>query len=198
MGDRANALQNELARSQKQRTVKHANGDVSVLPPASDFCRSSALNEPLLEQGEAKLDEYRAAYRSWRTGSHQGLRRRLENDMDTTALWQKGRHRTLLPLQLMPPRPYRVDYDEEGLEGALMPGYASSLATPTSPSPSSTPGGGRKTRSALTSAGGSYRGSSNVVPRPPSPRRPVGLHWLATLVHAAPQQCGGRKSLQHA
>ena len=58
VGDRANALQNELARLQKHRTVQHANGEVSVLPPAGEFMRSSALNEPLLEKGERKLDEY--------------------------------------------------------------------------------------------------------------------------------------------
>lgn len=80
VGDRANALQNELARSQKYRTVQHANGAVSVLPPADEFMRSSALNEPLLEKGERKLDEYRAAYRSWRTGSHQGVRTDLNRE----------------------------------------------------------------------------------------------------------------------
>ena len=80
VGDRANALQNELARAQKFRTVQHANGEVSVLPPAGEFMRSSALNEPLLEKGERKLDEYRAAYRSWRTGSHQGVRMGLNRE----------------------------------------------------------------------------------------------------------------------
>ena len=64
VGDRANALQNELARLQKYRTVRHANGEVSVLPPAGEFMRSSALNEPLLEKGERKLDEYGWAART--------------------------------------------------------------------------------------------------------------------------------------
>ena len=57
-------LQNELARLQKYRTVRHANGEVSVLPPAGEFMRSSALNEPLLEKGERKLDEYGWAART--------------------------------------------------------------------------------------------------------------------------------------
>eukprot|EP00966_Prymnesium_polylepis_P107405 2486487-Prymnesium_polylepis.1 len=51
-----------------------------MLPPAAPFCSQrragaqGSLHEPLLERGEKKLDEYRAAYRSWRQGSHQGAR----------------------------------------------------------------------------------------------------------------------------
>ena len=73
VGDRANAVQNELSRLQGRRTVRHADGGQSALPPAAAFVRSSTgLAEPLLEKSEEKIDEFRAAYRQWRTGCSPG------------------------------------------------------------------------------------------------------------------------------
>ena len=153
VGDRANALQNELSRSQQYRTVQHENGEVSVLPPASGFCRSSALNEPLLERGERKLDEYRAAYRSWRTGSHHGVRVVHQRAYEGVLLYQRGKHRELLPLQLMPAS--RAVGDEEEEEDVLSPSRENHiLSSIHSPASTATPTA-QVSRSAMTSLGGS-------------------------------------------
>ena len=105
VGDRANALQNEMAQT---KHVAHADGGVSVLPPAAAFWKKSSgksgmLKEPLLERGEKKLDEYRAAYRSWRQGSHQGARDSDLKRLMPLLVYQPRKHRELLPLQLLPP-----------------------------------------------------------------------------------------------
>ena len=75
VSDRANALQNELSsRLQQPRPVVHADGGVSYLAPAERFVQ---LREPLLGgRSDRKLDEYRAAYRQWRSGSHIGASQR--------------------------------------------------------------------------------------------------------------------------
>ena len=101
-GDRANALQNEVSRTRRGSRVlevRHVHGGASFLPPAASFCNSS-LSQPLLGR---KLDEYRAAYRSWRQGSHQGARDSQLRKLRPLLTYQAGRHRELLPLQLLPP-----------------------------------------------------------------------------------------------
>ena len=108
VGDRANSLQNLLSRGGVDGlAVQHVNGGLSVLPPASPFLRRPAhcasLHEPLLDRTERKLDEYRAAYRSWRTGSHQGARDSDLRRLMPLLVYQASRHRELLPLQLLPP-----------------------------------------------------------------------------------------------
>ena len=127
VGDRANALQNEMAHTKR---VAHADGGTSVLPPAAAFCarrkssKQGVLSEPLLERGERKLDEYRAAYRSWRQGSHQGARDSQLKQLMPLLVYQPRKHRELLPLQLLPPpRSYshedevEDDVEEERLAG---------------------------------------------------------------------------------
>ncbi|KAL1499810.1 hypothetical protein AB1Y20_012495 [Prymnesium parvum] len=103
VGDRSNALQNEMARVKQ---VSHADGGTSLLPPAASFCacrKPGSLREPLLQRGEKKLDEYRAAYRSWRQGSHQGARDSQLRQLMPLLVYQPRKHRELLPLQLLPP-----------------------------------------------------------------------------------------------
>ena len=117
VGDRANALQNEMAQTKR---VAHADGGTSVLPPAAAFCarrKQGILSEPLLERGERKLDEYRAAYRSWRQGSHQGARDSQLKKLMPLLVYQPRKHRELLPLQLLPPpRSYSHEEPEEDEE----------------------------------------------------------------------------------
>lgn len=104
VGDRANALQNELSRQEadsddEASQVQHADGGTSQLPPPAAFLRT-----PLLEdRSRRKLDEYRAAYRSWRTGSPQGATDTQWRKLRPHLVYQPGRHRELLPLQLRPP-----------------------------------------------------------------------------------------------
>ena len=72
VSDRANAVQNELSAKSAGRAVLHESGDISVLTAIADFCKPGGnLSEPLVQRSERKIDEYRAAYRSWRTGSVQ-------------------------------------------------------------------------------------------------------------------------------
>ena len=126
--DRANAVQNELALLSKGRPlVQHADGTTSLLAPASPFCRppSSALSEPLLERSERKLDEYRAAYRSWRTGSSKGARDSDLRKLMPLLVYQASKHRELLPLQLLPPpRPSFSGDEVTGPDG----GHADTMA----------------------------------------------------------------------
>ena len=115
VGDRANAVQNELSRLQGRRTVRHADGGQSVLPPASAFIRSSTgLAEPLLEKSEEKIDEFRAAYRQWRTGCSQGATSSQEQKLRPflSSVYQQGVYRELLPLQLAPSLPSFSWFDD--------------------------------------------------------------------------------------
>ena len=102
VGDRANALQNELA-SGVLKEIQHADGGSSMLSPAEGFMK---LKEPLLSKASpaVKLDEYRAAYRSWRTGSASGARDSQLKKLMPLLTYEEGRHRGLLPLQLLPPQ----------------------------------------------------------------------------------------------
>ena len=102
VSDRANALQNELASSAEGKAVQHADGGSSTLPPAERFV---TLKEPLLskQSSASKLDEYRAAYRSWRTGSASGSSDTQLKKLMPLIVYEEGRHRALLPLQLLPP-----------------------------------------------------------------------------------------------
>ena len=118
VGDRANALQNEVFEATRHGiSVAHADGTFSLLPPAEAFISPPAaaraeddLGKPLLDKPQhaaqpTKLDEYRAAYRSWRQGGAQGAR---DSQLRTllpmlTGVYQESRHRQLLPLQLLPP-----------------------------------------------------------------------------------------------
>lgn len=104
VGDRANAVQNELSAmpSAERIVVQHAHGGASVLPPVSDFCKPTNLSEPLLQRTQQKLDEYRAAYRSWRTGSHQGASDTQQRKLMPYLPYQPEVYRKLLPLQLLP------------------------------------------------------------------------------------------------
>ena len=114
VGDRANAIQNELSRggdgagggdkaASNTTTVHHEDGAISHLPPPADFLHAG-LRAPLLltQKSAQKLDEYRAAYRSWRTGSHQGATDTQLRQLRPHLVYTTGRHRALLPLQLLP------------------------------------------------------------------------------------------------
>lgn len=146
VGDRANAIQNELARSFETRpscevVVQHSDGHRSRLQPAIAFGRGAAppatgLREPLLggeteagahqldrlrptsrpassaaldagdarrSDGEERLDDYRAAYRSWRQGGHAGARDSELKKLRHLLVYETSMHRKLLPLQLVPP-----------------------------------------------------------------------------------------------
>ena len=129
VADRANAVQNSLAApdddDNNEAIVWHANGGVSVLPPASDFCRPTDLSEPLLNQVERRLHDYRAAYRSWRTGSHQGAsdtqQRKLMRYLPYRIPYRPGVHRSLLPLHLLPRRlSARCSGPDEASEGSKL------------------------------------------------------------------------------
>ena len=129
--DRANAVQNELSR---RTIVTHADGTESMLPFAESFCRSpkcsAAFTEPLLAKSEQKLDAYRAAYRSWRTGNHHGARDSELRKLMPLLVYQASRHRELYPLQLLPPPPSAgpaPDYELEAAEGAATPNELESL-----------------------------------------------------------------------
>ena len=64
------------------------------------------LREPLLGgRSDRKLDEYRAAYRQWRSGSHIGASQKDLEKLKPMMLgtYDSQRHRELLPLQLLPP-----------------------------------------------------------------------------------------------
>uniref|UniRef100_A0A7S0P156 Amino acid transporter transmembrane domain-containing protein n=1 Tax=Calcidiscus leptoporus TaxID=127549 RepID=A0A7S0P156_9EUKA len=127
VGDRANALQNELsaefalqnepsaefalgdeAARAGDALVCHADGGSSWLEPAAAFCGGKPrLGEPLLDRSTRKLvdklHEYRTAYRSWRTGSHRGASDTQLRKLRPHLVYHPGRHRALLPLQLVPP-----------------------------------------------------------------------------------------------
>jgi amino acid permease len=152
VGDRANAIQNELTRSFGTRpsfevVVQHAGGHRSRLQPAIAFGRGAAppatgLREPLLggeaeeaaphpdwlhqssrpashaavngasarrSDGEQRLDDYRAAYRSWRQGGHAGARDSELRKLRPLLVYESSVHRKLLPLQLVPPPRRRRD-----------------------------------------------------------------------------------------
>ena len=114
VGDRANAVQNELSRLQGQRTVRHADGGQSVLPPASAFVRSSTgLAEPLLE----KSGEDRRVPRGVPPMAHRLLAgRHLVAGAEAAAIpgsvYQQGVYRELLPLQLAPSLPSFSWFDD--------------------------------------------------------------------------------------
>ena len=125
VGDRANALQNELSRANGAPIeVEHADGGISLLPPAAAFCLTP-LKEPLIERREKKLGEYRAAYRSWRQGSNRGARdsqlRKLRKLL--VGVYQSHKHRELLPLQLVPPRLLAIEVMEDADEEAFRSGF---------------------------------------------------------------------------
>ena len=120
VGDRANALQNELAANTPfaaaARAVVHENGARSLLPPPEDFVlqRESLLGDRLVR----RLDEYRAAYRSWRQGSPQGARDSQLRKLMPSIKYEAWRHRELLPLQLLPPSMMRHDASQASETGS--------------------------------------------------------------------------------
>ena len=56
------------------------------------------LAEPLLEKSEEKIDEFRAAYRQWRTGCSQGATSSQEQKLRPflSSVYQQGVYRELL------------------------------------------------------------------------------------------------------
>lgn len=132
VGDRANAIQNALGRPRRLVLHADGSTSALPSPlhfcrrqPSAPFAGQTlaTLREPLLhaerderldeapatlEDDEAgshqrQLDEYRAAYRSWRQGGHCGARDSELRKLRPLLRYEAGLHRKLLPLQLLPP-----------------------------------------------------------------------------------------------